>query len=87
VSIDEVRAHNTLVDGWSVINGVVYNMTPYVRFHPGGAQILKSTMGKDATRLFHKYHSWVNVHALMDRCVVGVLERPQLDAVPEQVRE
>lgn len=74
--MDEVRQHRTLEDGWSVINGVVYNMTPYVRFHPGGAAILKATMGKDATKLFYKYHAWVNVSAMMDRCVVGMLEKP-----------
>lgn len=81
--MDEVKAHNTMEDGWSVINGVVYNMTPYARFHPGGADILKAAMGRDSTRLFHKYHSWVNVQALMDRCIIGILERPKQPTVPE----
>ena len=75
VSMDEVQHHNTLEDGWCVVRGVVYNLTPYVRFHPGGADILKAAVGKDATALFNKYHQWVNVAALMDRCVVGMLEQ------------
>ena len=79
----EVRQHNTMEDGWSVINGVVYNVTPYVRFHPGGAAILKAAMGKDATQLFHKYHSWVNVAALMDRCTIGLLDKTPMPATPE----
>jgi cytochrome b involved in lipid metabolism len=80
ISMVEVKKHNTMEDGWSVINSVVYHMTPYLRFHPGGAEILKAAMGKDATRLFHKYHSWVNVVALMDRCMIGPLERPAVSS-------
>ena len=79
-----MRQHCTLDDGWAVINGIVYNMTPYVRFHPGGPDILKAAMGKDATSLFYQYHSWVNVQALMNRCVVGLLAPPKMPAAPEQ---
>jgi cytochrome b involved in lipid metabolism len=75
VPMAEVRKHATVEDGWSVINGVVYNVTPYLRFHPGGAKIMKLALGKDATALFTKYHAWVNVQALLSRCVVGLLEK------------
>lgn len=74
--MDEVKAHNTMEDGWTVINGVVYNLTPYLRFHPGGAKILKTVVGKDGTNMFNRYHRWVNIHMLMEKCVIGVLEHP-----------
>lgn len=32
----------------------VYNVTPYLRYHPGGAQILADTAGTDCTQLFNE---------------------------------
>lgn len=85
--MEEVKHHNTEEDGWTVIKGIVYNISPYLRFHPGGAKILKVSLGKDSTTLFNKYHPWVNVTALMDRCVVGLLERKQLPKHEEEPDE
>ena len=55
--------------------GKVYNVTRYMRFHPGGVDYLMQGAGKDATRLFNKYHKWVNAEFMLQRCLVGVLER------------
>ena len=52
ISMDEVAKHNTRDDAWSVIHGMVYNMTPFLQDHPGGANILMKYAGKDATRAF-----------------------------------
>jgi len=71
----EVEQHNTMEDGWCVIHGVVYNMTPYLRFHPGGAKILKLCMGRDGTALFNKYHRWVSADLLAEKCIIGTLQR------------
>ena len=32
--------------------GIVYNVTKYVSFHPGGEEELMRGVGKDATKLF-----------------------------------
>ncbi len=56
----EVALHCTADDAWVVLRGRVYNMTPYLRFHPGGAAVLMEVAGKDGTALFDKWHSWVN---------------------------
>lgn len=34
------------------IQGIVYNVTRYVDFHPGGKSELMKGVGKDATKLF-----------------------------------
>jgi cytochrome b involved in lipid metabolism len=75
--MEEVKKHRTPEDGWTVISGTVYNLTPYLRFHPGGAKILHSVLGKDGTKMFIKYHAWVNAPALLERCIVGMIERPK----------
>lgn len=54
----------------------VYNITPYLKYHPGGADILMKAAGKDGTSLFNKYHPWVNAHALLEKCLIGLLHKP-----------
>lgn len=51
----------------------VYNVTPYLKFHPGGVDYLMLGAGKDATALFNKYHRWVNIDMMMNACMVGLL--------------
>jgi len=51
----------------------VYNVTPYQRFHPGGAAWLLKGAGRDAGALFDKYHAWVNADMLLSACLVGLL--------------
>lgn len=57
----ELACHNTVEDGWLSLRGKVYNVTPYLHYHPGGVHILQPVLGKDATVLFDKYHRWVNI--------------------------
>ena len=51
----------------------VYNITHYLKYHPGGVEILAKVAGKDGTALFLKYHPYVNIRALMEKCLVGRL--------------
>lgn len=36
--MEEVKQHKTEEDAWTVLRGRVYNISPYIRFHPGGLQ-------------------------------------------------
>lgn len=56
----EIRKHNSVHDGWVVLRGKVYNISPYLAYHPGGSTILERVLGKDITALYDKYHRWVN---------------------------
>lgn len=47
-----VAAHNSRNDCWTVINGKVYDITRYVRAHPGGTEILRAC-GIDGSSLFN----------------------------------
>lgn len=72
------------------LDGIVYNITPYVRFHPGGGKELLRGAGRDGTKLFSKLHycrkekranstvnthSWVNYTHMLQECIVGPLVR------------
>ena len=69
----ELAEHSTPGDCWTALRGKVYDMTPYLKFHPGGSHLLVAVGGKDATRVFDAYHAWVNAGALLASCLVGKL--------------
>ncbi len=50
-AILEISKHKTPESCWLLINGKVYDVTEYVKAHPGGKAILEGC-GKEATMLF-----------------------------------
>ena len=48
----ELKLHKSKESVWSAFNGKVYDLTPYLRFHPGGVDELMRVAGRDGTRLF-----------------------------------
>eukprot|EP00268_Persea_americana_P025158 TRINITY_DN24509_c0_g1_i5.p1 TRINITY_DN24509_c0_g1~~TRINITY_DN24509_c0_g1_i5.p1 ORF type:complete len:225 (-),score=37.87 TRINITY_DN24509_c0_g1_i5:223-897(-) len=77
ISLDEVKQHKTGDSIWTVLNGRIYNISPYLKFHPGGVDMLMKAAGKDCTSLFNKYHAWVNAEFLLEKCLVGILDNSQ----------
>ncbi|KRY79113.1 Uncharacterized protein T4A_5977 [Trichinella pseudospiralis] len=75
VTTEMLKKHSTLDDLWIAIQGKVYNVTPYVDFHPGGADILLQAAGSDGTALFNKHHPWVNFDSILKNCFVGYLNK------------
>lgn len=47
-----LKQHNKKDDAWTAIGGKVYNMTPYLPYHPGGEKELMRVAGRDGTKLF-----------------------------------
>ncbi|RLN40739.1 cytochrome b5 domain-containing protein RLF-like [Panicum miliaceum] len=74
ISLEEVKQHNTGDCIWTVLKGRVYNIAPYMKFHPGGVDMLMKAAGKDSTAMFNKYHAWVNAEFLLEKCLVGFLD-------------
>ncbi|CAM9613560.1 unnamed protein product [Pylaiella littoralis] len=69
----EVRQHKSQHDCWSIFRGKVYNLTPFLHYHPGGIPELMKGAGKDCTALFDKYHPWVNFDSLVGNLYLGPL--------------
>lgn len=52
VTSSMLKQHNKREDAWSAFHGKVYNITPYLSFHPGGEKELMRVAGRDGTKLF-----------------------------------
>uniref|UniRef100_T1K3M1 Cytochrome b5 heme-binding domain-containing protein n=1 Tax=Tetranychus urticae TaxID=32264 RepID=T1K3M1_TETUR len=74
VTVEELEKHDNYKDCWICLDRKVYNVTPYLEFHPGGADQLVKGAGKDATELFNNVHAWVNYHGMLAKCYVGKLK-------------
>ncbi|CAN9514186.1 unnamed protein product [Ophioblennius macclurei] len=71
VTQEELQKHNTREDCWTCIRGMVYNVSPYMDYHPGGEEELMKAAGIDGTELFDKVHRWVNYESMLKECLVG----------------
>ncbi|XP_045919941.1 cytochrome b5 reductase 4 [Micropterus dolomieu] len=71
VTQEELKKHNTREDCWTCIRGMVYNVTPYMDYHPGGEEELMKAAGIDGTDLFDQVHRWVNYESMLKECLVG----------------
>ncbi|KAI0719378.1 cytochrome b5-like heme/steroid binding domain-containing protein [Cerioporus squamosus] len=68
-----LKEHRTRDDAWSSFSGKVYNLTPYLPYHPGGEKELMRVAGRDGTKLFALTHAWVNIDYMLDECLVGFM--------------
>ena len=62
-------------DAWAVWAGRVYNLTPYLDFHPGGRGEILRAAGKgeeETMKFFNEVHPWVSWEAMLGACLVGI---------------
>lgn len=52
----QVAKHNKASDCWTIVNGGVYNLTSYVKKHPGGSSRIIRLCGKNGTSAFVAQH-------------------------------
>ncbi|XP_068592274.1 cytochrome b5 reductase 4 [Cebidichthys violaceus] len=81
VTQEELQKHNTREDCWTCIRGMVYNVTPYMDYHPGGEEELMKAAGIDGTDLFDQVHRWVNYESMLKECLVGRMATTVLKAI------
>ena len=71
---EELSRHNTAADCWMAILGNVYDLTSFLKTHPGGPELLVRFAGKDATRAFQQKHPAGFLSMLPASCLVGRLD-------------
>ena len=52
----KVKQNDSASSCWSAINGNVYNLTQWIRSHPGGASAITGLCGTDGTSAFNARH-------------------------------
>lgn len=73
ISYSELQEHTTLSSLWTVVRGVVYDVTDFQYFHPTIDNVLLRCGGRDITSLADSFHPWVNVASFLPTYVVGIL--------------
>ncbi|KAM9301896.1 acyl-CoA 6-desaturase [Gastrophryne carolinensis] len=53
---EEIQKHNTKNDKWLVIDRKVYNISDWVKRHPGGLRVIGHFAGEDASEAFQAFH-------------------------------
>ena len=56
ITWQEVKENSTEQSCYIAIDGLVYDVTRFLRAHPGGSRIVLNAAGKDATDVFHNFH-------------------------------
>jgi cytochrome b involved in lipid metabolism len=73
-AIADVAAHGTAADCWSVVNGVVYNLTAWVIQHPGGSGVIAAMCGIDASAAYNgKHGASAAIQISLDSMKIGTL--------------
>lgn len=67
----EVALHASESDAWITLFGMVYDISAFLRYHPGGLSILLPYLGRDGSEAFAEEHGWVNYTSLLDGFLVG----------------
>lgn len=76
-TLADVAKHNTEEDLWIVIDGKVYDVTKFQKFHPGGRNVLYDVQsaGKDVTDIFFQLHRANTLEKpAYKRLVIGTVE-------------
>jgi len=72
IPMEEVREHASIGDIWMVLQGRVFNVTPYMDYHPGGKAELMRSAGGDGTALYNEIHPWISLD-MIEKLQVGLI--------------
>ena len=78
----EVAKHNTMEDLWIIVDERAYDITSFVKSHPGGIGPVINMAGKDCTDVFANYHAARVYKYMLPRYLVG--EVTDVPVIPHQ---
>ena len=77
ISLDEVRDHCSMEDGWMVLFDRVYNVSHLVRLHPGGEEVMADYLGYDATIAFQGVGHSKAASKMLQPNLIGILPQQE----------
>ncbi|KAI3690992.1 hypothetical protein L2E82_49205 [Cichorium intybus] len=84
LSLEEVSKHHTKDDCWLIISGKVYDITPFLDYHPGGDEVLVLATKKDATEDFEDVGHSQNAKDMLKDYYVGDID---VNTMPQKGRQ
>ncbi|XP_043464184.1 cytochrome b5-like [Leptopilina heterotoma] len=75
ISIEEVRKNNGQNGSkiWVVLHKNVYDLTQYIKEHPGGDELIMEFAGKDGTKGFNDFGHTSDARTYMKKFKIGEL--------------
>lgn len=71
----DVATHNSDLSCYVIISGIVYDVTPFIEQHPGGAFRIRPLCGKDGTTAFTEKHDGDEKPAnILEGLEIGILK-------------
>ena len=74
ISKSELGNHNTESSCWIAIDGVVYDVTKFLKSHPAGKEIILQVAGREVTDQFFSFHRSDVLEKYGPKLRVGVLD-------------
>lgn len=75
LTMADVEMNDSEESCWSVIGGIVYDLTDWISEHPGGASRIIQLCGTNGSRLFQGQHGGSSgPESTLDRYFLGLLE-------------
>jgi len=73
-TMEEVQAHSTAADCWTVIFGGVYGLSTWIPVHPGGSAVVAAMCGVDGSGMYSGKHAGSgSAGAILGKIKLGVL--------------
>ena len=77
ITSTDVSQHATPGDCWTIIDGAVYDMTPFLNQHPGGSAAIAGLCGGDGTAGFRGQHGGASApNSQLESLKIGELATP-----------
>ncbi|KAJ5158130.1 uncharacterized protein N7500_007781 [Penicillium coprophilum] len=84
-SVADVALHKDRTDLWVIIHGKVYDLTTYVRDHPGGADVLYDVAGADATEAYEEVGHSEDADEILKTFLIGTVDGAEPTKAPKKV--
>ncbi|CDI78808.1 cytochrome b5, putative [Eimeria acervulina] len=70
-SWEEIQKHKDAQSCWCVFYGLVYDLTKFMKYHPGGHHVILEAAGKDATETFEDIGHTLDARMMADKYIIG----------------
>lgn len=86
INFKEISKHQSAEDCWIILHGKVYDVTNFLKEHPGGKNVILAHAGQDGTIAFDQIHSKDIIERLLpNSCFIGIADMATVPLRPQAV--